>query len=329
MEVEHLTQVIQLVRAELGFRQQPTWAKTRDVHSTASSKWLFICGVGESWLNQASRSCLLFQVPTWGHCFYSFLQIMEELGINILCALKRCWLGTRPPTPPSLPPCARGTGAKPLGGRRSAAGVQGRDLTEQMKTSRAKGAREEGTQAEPFLRTYSVPAPVWGLCVSSVSVPAAVWRDSVRTVHRSLPQLSAGERGVKGHSHHTRLPPIVATVSDLTHPANPLRGGGGIAGDLLIILTIVSVALRSSPPHNMNLSSRQFYKESSRKMGASAIFPLHCPEMHSVNFNLKEATQNMIQFSSFWAGEHIQTARSSRRKNGCFRKIFFVRLFRI
>lgn len=38
MEVEHLTQVIQLVRAELGFRQQPAGAKAREVYSTASSK---------------------------------------------------------------------------------------------------------------------------------------------------------------------------------------------------------------------------------------------------------------------------------------------------
>ena len=69
----------------------------------------------------------------------------------------------------------------------------------------------------------------------------------------------------------TRLPPVVAMVSDLTRPANPLRGGGGIAGDLLIILTIVRVALRSSPPLNMNLSSRQLSYVASIKNQAETL----------------------------------------------------------
>lgn len=37
-EVGHLIQVLQLMRAELGFRQHQPEPKTRDVHSIASSQ---------------------------------------------------------------------------------------------------------------------------------------------------------------------------------------------------------------------------------------------------------------------------------------------------
>lgn len=144
------------------------------MHSTASSRWSFIYGVNESCLNQASLSCLIFQEPTWGHYFYTFLQITKELSINILCAWKRCWLGTLP-LPSSM--CLWCRTARPSGWKRPATGI---------------------------------------------SVSAVWWLDSIRTVHNFLLQLSAGNRGVKDHPHHTGRvpgPPLIMA-------ANPLPGWG-------------------------------------------------------------------------------------------------------
>lgn len=69
--------------------------------------------------------------------------------------------------------------------------------------SHSKEWKAEETQKEHFLRTYSVPAPIWGLYVNCVSIPAALWLDSLRTFHHSLPQFSAGERGVQDNQSLT------------------------------------------------------------------------------------------------------------------------------
>lgn len=98
--------------------------------------------------------------------------------------------------------------SKAMRNKLPAAMVQGRDLTRQIKSQRSIRGGDLG-------RTFSqdpLPAsPVWGLCVSSVSMSVAWWPDHVRPVHHSLPWLSAVERSAK--------PPTSHRVAPHPHPA--------------------------------------------------------------------------------------------------------------
>lgn len=125
------------------------------------------------------------------------------------CALKWCWLGTLSSSPPSY---TCGTELVPYMQEQGHCGAS--ILLAGFRTVISlswwyrhqepfKGVKAEETQKEHFLRAYSVPAPVWGLYVNCVSIPAALWLDSLRTFHYSLPQFSAGERGVQDNQSLT------------------------------------------------------------------------------------------------------------------------------
>lgn len=208
------------------------------MHSTVSSRWSVIYGVNESCLKQASLSCFIFQEPTWGHYFSAFLQIAKELSISILFASKTCYLRLAPPLNPPL--CTHGT--------ELASHMQEQGHQEQASCCQGSGQGPHQADKEPKERKrrrlgknlFSGPtptSPVWGLCVSPVSMSVAWWLDHVRTVHHSLPWLSAGEKSVKDHPHHTGWAPLSPPKLWFQTPdsgsANPLQTGGRRTGDLL------------------------------------------------------------------------------------------------
>lgn len=159
--------------------------KTRHLYVAASSKQPFIYWVNESWLNQAILSCLLLQVPAWGHCFHAFLHITEGHRINIVCTLKWCWFGTTPYLWPTL---------IHLWHRTDSIHARARQLWASTAIRESKEGADSGQTLPQELLCAS---PCWGLYVSCVFRSAALWLDSIRTFHHSILVFSYGLQTTK------------------------------------------------------------------------------------------------------------------------------------